>query len=118
MLGRLFKWLFVALLLVATVWTFRDTEPVRQRRALIESTLNYVGMSEASVRHYWPLEEPGGRPAPSSSASNASDDGAKPSLWNDFVKRYNPITLLSDRIYATDQVKRQSEDAQKRAISP
>jgi hypothetical protein len=123
MLGRLFKWVVVAALFCAVVWNFRDTEAVRQRRPLIEGAMSLVGMSEASVRRYWPVEGAASGSAPLATVSytrepSTPEPGSSPSLWNDLVKRYNPITLLSDRIYSKDQVTRQNDEAQKRSTSP
>lgn len=100
MFAKLFKWVLMALLLAALVWHYRDTELVRQRRSTIESLLSKAGLDEAAVRRYWPLEV-------SDDAPSASPPAPAPSVWNDLANRFNPITLLRDRM-----------DAQKPATTP
>jgi len=101
MFGRLFKWMLIALLLAAVLWHYRDTEAVRKRRATIETVLSVVGVKEASVRRYWPLEEQNSEgTSPQDSATSATPPDTVPSPWNDFVTRFNPITYLRDRMDA------------------
>ena len=112
MLGRLFNWLVMAALLFAVVWHYRDTEVVRQRRPLIEAALARVGMEEASVRRYWPLEAPqnkGSEPLLDTSTATApsAPSSAPPSPWSDLLSRYNPINAVRGHI-----------DPQKPASSP
>ena len=99
MVDRLFKWMVMALFLAAVVWHYRDTETVRQRRTLIESVLSKVGMDEASVRRYWPLEGQDNKGLASPEVASVDTPASPaPSAWDEFVTRYNPITLVRDQI--------------------
>jgi hypothetical protein len=101
MVGKLFKWMLIAWLLAAVLWHYRDTEAVRKRRTTVESVLAKVGVEETSVRRYWPLEGPSDSGSvPSETAASDTLASPAPSVWNDVVKRFNPITLLRDRLDA------------------
>ena len=103
MLGRLFKWVLMAGMLVTVVWHYRDTDVVRQRRPLIEAGLAKVGVDEAFVRRYWPMDVPqntGSEPLVGDSSANvpSAPSSAPPSAWDDLLARFSPITMLRGHI--------------------
>jgi hypothetical protein len=105
MLGKLLNLLVLSLMLAALGWHYRDTETVRQRRPLIESTLAKLGVDEATVRKHWPLDGLVGKAAPSSAESATAA----------FIEAYNPIPKVRNQLKQADQAQQQRDEALKKA---
>ena len=98
MFGKLLNFLVAAAMLAALGWHYRDTDAVRQRRPLIESTLKKLGLTTDQVRRYWPVGGAG-------SGQGLTLSGPDAAAQN------NPIERARKQINAANQAQRDRDAA-------
>ena len=98
MFGKLLNLLVAAAMLAALGWHYRDTDAVRQRRPLVENTLNKLGVSTDQVRRYWPVDG-------ASKGQGLTLRGADAAAQN------NPIERARKQVNAANQAQRDRDAA-------
>ena len=98
MFGKLLNLLVAAAMLAALGWHYRDTDAVRQRRPLVENTLNKLGVSIDQVRRYWPVDG-------ASTGQGLTFGGADAAAQN------NPIERARKQVNAANQAQRDRDAA-------
>ena len=98
MFGKLLNLLVAAAMLAALGWHYRDTDAVRQRRPLVENTLNKLGVSIDQVRRYWPVDG-------ASTGQGLTLGGADAAAQN------NPIERARKQVNAANQAQRDRDAA-------